>query len=175
MNTYLGLILALFSSGIASQPVITSFNYATDIAAVETLIKKEWKHLFWMPAYDQSMITGIFKDLHPGDPAARAQHLYVTVLKDNEKLQGFITYYFSKPDTGHIELLCVDPESQGNGYGKKLLAYAEKFFKAHQCAGVQLYVYTYNEHAIEFYKRNGFIVKKKVPGCLLLCKEIKPQ
>jgi len=158
---------------INAQASVAGFNYETDIHHIESLVKKEWRHLFWMPAYNQPLITQMFKDRHPGDPAARTKHLYISVLKEHTQVYGFITYYFASQTTGHIELLSIDKSYQGLGYGKKLLACAVDFFTDHQCSLLQLYVYTNNHHAIEFYKHQGFSVKRTFPGCLLLSKEIK--
>ena len=167
------LFIFLQISTTSAQSSISPFNYAADIQQVETLLKKEWRRLFWMPEYDHALITSIFKNQHPGDPAAASKHLYISVLKEHAHVYGFITYYYSTQSTGHIELLCVDPGYQGSGYGKKLLSHVEQFFAANNCSLVQLYVYTSNSHAIEFYKHRGFSVKKKIPGCLLLSKELK--
>jgi ribosomal protein S18 acetylase RimI-like enzyme len=175
MNSRVAASFLFFSLTIPAQPIIMPFSYATDIKPVEALIKKEWRRLFWMSEYDQALITTIFKNQHPGDPAARAQQLFISVLKEHGGLRGFITYYYSSAQTGHIELLCVDPEYQGSGYGKKLVSHVEHFFAANNCTLLQLYVYTSNPHAIEFYKHRGFTVKKQNPGYLLLSKELKKE
>ena len=175
MNSRLTAIVLLLSLTFPAEPSIMPFTYASDIKPVETLIKKEWRRLFWMSEYNQALITTIFKNQHPGDPAARAQQLFISVLKEEGALRGFITYYYSSPQTGHIELLCVDPDYQGFGYGKKLVTHVEHFFAANGCTLLQLYVYTSNPHAIQFYTHRGFTIKKKNPGYLLLSKELKKE
>jgi ribosomal protein S18 acetylase RimI-like enzyme len=166
------VLLVLFVCGISAEPIITPFNYSTDMPQVEALIKKEWSHLFWMPHYDAGLIDIIFRTQRPGNSLARNHSLIINVLKENSTIIGFITYYQSEKDTGDIELLAIDSAYQGLGYGKKLMNYVYNWFKKIGCKYIQLYVYTSNNQAIQFYKHLGFVVKKSFPTHLLLAKQI---
>jgi ribosomal protein S18 acetylase RimI-like enzyme len=157
---------------ISAEPLIMPFNYQADMPQVEALIKKEWSHLFWMPQYDADLIDIIFRTQKPGNIFARDKLLKITVLKENSTLIGFITYYQSDKDTGDIELLAIDSNYQGLGYGKKLMNTIQNWFKRIGCKYVQLYVYTTNPHAIQFYKHLGFTVKNSFPTHVLFTKPI---
>lgn len=171
IKNFITLFLSLHIIANAT-PAIVPFNYQTDIAAVETILKDVWSALFWMPHYDHQLIKVIFEDKHPGDPIARNHPLSISVLKDNGQLIGFITYYQPNSDTGHIELLAIDKAYKGLGCGKKLINYVQNWFARLGCKYLQLYVYTANTHAIQFYNHLGFNIKKKFPGYLLFTKQI---
>lgn len=175
MKPFIRLLLLLVCIYTSSKPIpaISSFNYQTDMPAIEKLLKKEWTALFWMPDYDQVMIDVIFKKKLPGDITVRNQKLFISVLKDDGSLIGFITYYQADNTTGHIELLAIDKQYKGLGYGKKLVNYVQNWLAKLGCKYIQLYVYTTNNHAIQFYKHLGFTVKNIFPGYLLFSKELK--
>ena len=125
-----------------------------------------------MPHYDAHLIDTIFRKQKPGNNLARHQSLIINVLKEGSTLVGFITYYQSDKDTGDIELLAIDSNYQGLGYGKKLINYVQNWFKGIGCKHIQLYVYTTNNPAIQFYKHLGFSVKQTFSSHLLLTKPI---
>jgi ribosomal protein S18 acetylase RimI-like enzyme len=57
---------------------------------------------------------------------------------------------------GYINLFYVAPFFRGQGYGRALYAYAEKYFRAWEAKRVELHVSPTNERAIGFYRRMGF-------------------
>jgi GNAT superfamily N-acetyltransferase len=164
--------ILFFQAIICAQPIITSFNYQTDMPAVEQILKKEWHTLFLTPAYDQNLISIIFKDQRPGDITMHHKRLFITTLKENTTLLGFITYYQADAITGHVELLAIDSPYKGLGYGKKLITYVQDWFSRLGCKYIQLYVYPNNNPAIQFYKHLGFSIKKMFPAYFLLSKQI---
>ncbi len=140
--------------------------------AIEAILKKEWSSLFWMPQYDADLVEVIFKTQRPGNLMKRHQSLIISVLKENSTVIGFITYYQSSKDTGDIELLAIDAQHKGLGYGKKLINYVQDWFMRIGCKYIQLYVYTTNSPAIQFYRHLGFAVKNTFPSHLLFSKKI---
>ena len=93
-------------------------------------------------------------------------HSHVEAMKD-KYLPGCENYAYTDEDTGrmcgfislrgdHIEALFVDPDCQGKGIGKALLAYAASLRDR-----LTLSVYTKNTRAAEFYRRNGFIAEER--------------
>lgn len=168
------LIILLLSYYSASASLkIADFEYSTDMSAIESLIKQEWHALFWMPAYDTKIISIMFKDRKPGDMTARNLPLSIKTLKEDGSLRGFVTYYFSNKEVGHIELLAVDKAYKGHGYGKMLVNFVYDQCKSKNCKMLELYVYTSNQKAIAFYHHMGFTTQKNFPGYLLLAKKIQ--
>src|SRR5262249_52909323 len=50
----------------------------------------------------------------------------------------------------------VDPQQQGAGYGRELMAHAEQVLRAAGCPKINLQVRTENVQALAFYERLGF-------------------
>lgn len=73
------------------------------------------------------------------------------VLVSENVVMGFISLLENS-----IAAIFVDPQSQGNGYGKELLNHAKTLRSK-----LELSVYAENSKSIEFYKRQGFSVLRK--------------
>jgi ribosomal protein S18 acetylase RimI-like enzyme len=58
---------------------------------------------------------------------------------------------------GWINYLAVHPEHRLRGYGKQIMAEAEKRLRAVGCPKINLQVRTNNQAVIAFYKRIGFV------------------
>ncbi|TGC08331.1 N-acetyltransferase [Methanolobus halotolerans] len=72
------------------------------------------------------------------------------------KEDGMIKAFISVIDNSFIGALFVSEEYQGQGIGKKLLDHCKYLY-----SGLELSVYTKNIQAINFYKKCGFIIRKK--------------
>lgn len=59
---------------------------------------------------------------------------------------------------GWINYLAVDPEHRLRGYGRKIMAEAEKLLRAAGCPKINLQVRTSNRAVLAFYERIGFRV-----------------
>jgi ribosomal protein S18 acetylase RimI-like enzyme len=57
---------------------------------------------------------------------------------------------------GWIYYLGVAPERRGHGYGRKIMAEAERLLREAGCPKINLQVRTDNEQAVAFYRRLGF-------------------
>ena len=57
-----------------------------------------------------------------------------------------------------INFLAVSPAHQGGGYGRELMAEAERLMRAVGCAKINLQVRSTNTRVIAFYERLGFAV-----------------
>ena len=60
---------------------------------------------------------------------------------------------------GSINYLAVDPDCAGAGYGKILMAEAERFLLSVGCPKINLCVRTDNDKAIEFYQQLGYAIE----------------
>lgn len=63
---------------------------------------------------------------------------------------------FHAPQRGEITELIVSKHCRAKGYGKALLSAMEQHLYKQGCKNIILGVFGYNDHAIEFYKRNGY-------------------
>lgn len=57
---------------------------------------------------------------------------------------------------GWINYLAVHPEHRCKGYGRRIMAEAEKLLRAHGCPKINLQVRTNNQSVLEFYRRIGY-------------------
>lgn len=72
------------------------------------------------------------------------------VMTHQSKIIGFISMV-----DDYLAALFIDVSYQSNGYGKGLLNFAKK-----QRDEIQLKVYKENSTAVDFYIKNGFVLKK---------------
>jgi GNAT superfamily N-acetyltransferase len=93
--------------------------------------------------------------LFGAEPAAKV----VIAFEDNAPV-GFAVYFFNfstwlgRPGL-YLEDLFVKPEMRGRGYGRALLVHLAKIARDHNCGRMEWAVLTWNDPAIEFYKKLG--------------------
>ena len=126
-----------------------------------------------MPRYDEMIIHKIFYGRKPGDLSSFPHlRVIIDVLYADDKLAGFVTYYFKKHNVAHLELLAIDSSMRKKGYGKLLVEHVIQEAKKHDCSIVQLYVYTSNPSAIKFYEHLGFKLKGNFGSYILISRDI---
>jgi len=75
---------------------------------------------------------------------------------------GFAVYFFNfstwlgRPGL-YLEDLFVKPEMRGRGYGRALLVHLAKIARDHHCGRMEWAVLTWNDPAIQFYKKLGAV------------------
>jgi GNAT superfamily N-acetyltransferase len=98
---------------------------------------------------------GLHEVLFGAVPAAR-----VVIAFENTVPVGFAVYFFNfstwlgRPGL-YLEDLFVKPEMRGRGYGRALLVHLAEIARDHNCGRMEWAVLTWNEPAIEFYKKLG--------------------
>src|SRR5436305_15300159 len=81
---------------------------------------------------------------------------------EDETPIGFAVYFFNfstrlgRPGL-YLEDLFVKPEVRGRGYGRALLVHLAEIARDHNCGRMECAVLTWNEPAIEFYKKLGAV------------------
>src|SRR5689334_18355380 len=79
---------------------------------------------------------------------------------EDQSAVGFAVYFFNfstwlgRPGL-YLEDLFVKPEMRGRGYGRALLVHLAKIARDHNCGRMEWAVLTWNDPAIEFYKKLG--------------------
>ena len=86
------------------------------------------------------------------------------VAVEDEKVVGYIIFWLKEEKRGHIISLAVDKEYRGRKIATQLLAKAVIIFKGVEANKITLEVRGDNEGAIEFYKKFGFLIDRKVPN-----------
>lgn len=93
--------------------------------------------------------------LFGAEPAAK-----VVIAFEDTAPVGFAVYFFNfstwlgRPGL-YLEDLFVKPEVRGRGYGRALLVHLAKIARDHNCGRMEWAVLTWNDPAIEFYKKLG--------------------
>lgn len=95
--------------------------------------------------------------LFGAEPAAR-----VVIAFERAAPVGFAVYFFNfstwlgRPGL-YLEDLFVKPEMRGRGYGRALLVHLAKIARDHNCGRMEWAVLTWNDPAIQFYKKLGAV------------------
>ena len=58
--------------------------------------------------------------------------------------------------TGYVNLYCVTERFRGQGYGRRLHDYADRYFRSWEATRVELHVSPLNERALGFYRHLGY-------------------
>src|SRR5213596_3365245 len=86
----------------------------------------------------------------------------VLLVFEGQSPVGFAVYFFNfstwlgRPGL-YLEDLFVKPEVRGRGYGRALLVHLAEIARDHNCGRMEWAVLTWNEPAIEFYKKLGAV------------------
>ena len=90
---------------------------------------------------------------------------FIVSTNEQDEITGALMCYFDEVPSDDelyvsskvlwIESNGVDEQYRGKGYGKMLLDYVKAFAKEQECYRIKLSVWSFNEHAFEFYKSQG--------------------
>ncbi|MBQ6998015.1 MAG: GNAT family N-acetyltransferase [Oscillospiraceae bacterium] len=101
--------------------------------------------------------TDVFDDIMR---SYEKENMRTFVMEDGKQLAGFIMLQpehlksgFFEASVGFIRELWVTPSYRRRGYGKRLIEIAEDYFRKQE---IYKLILTYDEDALEFYKRLGF-------------------
>jgi ribosomal protein S18 acetylase RimI-like enzyme len=88
---------------------------------------------------------------------------FLYVLKIEDRVIGMINLKINKKTkTGEVEMLYLDPDYFGNGFGSDLMDFGLDFFKINGCNSALVKVVEYNKRAIKFYLKHGFKLTQKL-------------
>ena len=80
-------------------------------------------------------------------------------IEDNNIIVGFIVFKYHKNENRvHIMSIGVLEEFRRKSFGSLFIEFIKKNYKSN----ITLYVQISNENAINFYKKNNFIIEKKI-------------
>jgi len=84
------------------------------------------------------------------------------VAEDSSGFAGCV-YVEVREGRGYLGLLAVDPPRQGTGFGRKLVAAAEDYFRAAGCGVVDLRIISPRTPLPAFYRRLGYVETGTAP------------
>ena len=155
---------------------IDNFDPERDTEALVNLCHKEWNLLVYGGdnfSFNEKIqyCKQTFQEYHK-----YANRYGVKVLHENDKLAGFVAYDAHDPKKGLIELLAVEQNFRGNGYGKVLLEHSIDELHNKNINSIDICVRKDNIPALALYKKNGFNKisdRKNVPNGVV-CLEYNP-
>lgn len=127
----------------------------------------------WLATYPNKEIGVTEEDVHvrfKDRLSDSRRNQFEGVLKDKNflylvaKISGSVigfAVFKKEPERNFLDALYVVPEYFGNKIGYQLWSEGKKFFNDN--LPIELEVVSYNDRAIEFYKKLGFVMTDKVP------------
>ena len=86
----------------------------------------------------------------------------ILVIENNEKIVGYIKfkYKIKEPKAIWIDELVIDSNHKKKGYGKRLIEEVTLFAEKNNCKRIELNCWSFNEDALKFYEKIGFIQQR---------------
>src|SRR5271155_1223700 len=113
---------------VTQQSDIMGYEPARDRQQIFTLFRNHWK---WLVTSDDYPMEYVFDELSPEpDNPAYLGKMKGSVLRQGDKLIGFITYYMQSETVGRILFLAIDESAWGKRYGQQLIQYSIKQLQA---------------------------------------------
>ena len=140
---------------------IYTFNEARDTKAILDIFDKNW---YWLIANDDSSPAFMLKYRTPNTNPVYFGKMNIKVLRENDQLAGFITYFREKQDQWRILFLAVDERYRSKGYGEQLARYAIDDMVKRGAQTITLWTRLANLPAQRIYKRLGFVEVYDTPG-----------
>lgn len=159
-----GLVLLMISIGLAvshyhckaTHSRIESFVYEQDAQDVIELFRQDNE---WLTTrtFDASHVDWTLKTHSPNEYEPEYQGMMnIDVIRDQNRVAGFVTYYFMSPIVGRILFLEIGKEFRCRGYGELLVRHAIQYFFNKGISLVQLLTRETNYPAQRLYTRVGF-------------------
>jgi ribosomal protein S18 acetylase RimI-like enzyme len=87
---------------------------------------------------------------------ARMQQGAFLLVEDVDRVLAGCVYVETRGDRGYFGMLSIDPERQGQGLGRQLVATAEKRCRAAGCREMEIEVVNLRTELPPFYRRLGY-------------------
>ena len=76
--------------------------------------------------------------------------------------------------TGYVNLFYVSADFRGQGYGRTMHQYAERYFRSWEADRIELHVASVNERAVGFYRALGYRAARREGRLWRMVKELAP-
>jgi ribosomal protein S18 acetylase RimI-like enzyme len=142
---------------------IYDFNAARDTQAMLDIFNKDW---YWLLSSEESSPAFMIKHRTYDANPAHFGSMHIKVLREDNKLAGFTTYYMETKTQGRILFVAVSRDFRGKGYGKMLAEHAmQELFKM-GADHIALWTRVANLPAQRIYRGIGFEEKLETNGYL---------
>jgi ribosomal protein S18 acetylase RimI-like enzyme len=138
----------------SSQSYIDDFNSERDTKPILDIFKKNWDEL--VEGYDYSP-EFMMKHRTPNTDPTCFGILKIKVMREKDRLAGFVAYYSKTPQEGIVLFLAVSNDFRGKHYGQALMQYAIKDLLLMGAKSVGLWVLINNVPARKVYEKLGFV------------------
>lgn len=135
---------------------IHTYRESRDFKGVLEIFKQDW---YWLSTrdYNEPRLQWMLKDGSPNEYEAQFfGKMRVKVLREDNKVVGFITYYMKNFYEGIVLFLAVRSDARGKRYGQTLINYAINELSKQGALVVSLVTRVTNKSAIKLYTRIGF-------------------
>lgn len=152
---FMAMIFSMASFGMNDQnEQIEDFVYKKDIKQVLKIIENDWNWLYPSnrPDYDPEYIL---QSEIPNKNLLSEKKLKMKVLRINERIIGFVTFYKENSETCWIRLVSIAQNFRKKGYGKKLTIAALNDLFDLGCTNAYLWTNKKNEK-VPTYESLGF-------------------
>jgi ribosomal protein S18 acetylase RimI-like enzyme len=133
---------------------IYDFNPITDMEPVVTIFEEDFD---WLTANKDCSPRFLFKNRTYDNNPMHFGSLVIKVLKEDNKIAGFTSYYKETRQQGRILFVAVGREFRGKGYGKILTEYAMNELLKMGVEHLALWTRVDNYPAQKIYKSLGFV------------------
>jgi GNAT superfamily N-acetyltransferase len=79
------------------------------------------------------------------------------LLEGDDTAPAASLYFEQRGDRAYVGMLAVDPDRQGQGIGRQMMAFAEQHARALGCGGVDIRVVNLREELPPFYRSLGYV------------------
>ncbi len=140
---------------VAPGSPIIEFSYERDAKEILDIFDTDW---YWLVAQSKEEYSPDFMLKYKAPHSSRmyAGRMHIYVLRENDQLVGFITFYMKSNDAAYLNFVDVAKEFRGKGYAKKLVRFALQKMKGLGAKTVNLITRPTNTSARKLYTRLGF-------------------
>ena len=132
---------------------IYHFNEQRDTAELVELMKK---NAYWLSDNPNFNPEFHLKYRTPDTRPSSAGTLSIRVLRQEDKLVGFIAYHMRSAALGFVLFIAIKPEFRGKRYGQQLMRYAVDDLTRKGAVKIRLVTRPANKPGHALYKRFGF-------------------
>jgi ribosomal protein S18 acetylase RimI-like enzyme len=160
--TFIGAIIValsgygLYQYQLYNSAVLYDFNAERDTPQMLEMFESDWYWLF-ASSPEEFSVAHSLKYLTPSQYDRRYfGALKIKVMRQRERVLGFVAYYMHNATKGQLLWLDVRPETRGKGYGYMLAQHAVDQMIAAGAKTIFIWTRTSNIPGQKIYKKLGF-------------------
>ena len=138
-----------------SGPRIVEFDMKRDGKAIMAIFDRDWD---WLIPGDRNSFSPEFMMTYraPQQNPLYAGRLKIKVMRDGDKLIGFVAWYMKDALNGFLNFVDINPEYRGKGYAAQLVQYAMDAMIKYGADKLTMVTWPHNTRARAVYERLGW-------------------